>query len=87
VTEGSITVPISMGAKSLESLDNKPQRNEKTGRFLAGNSGNGGRRKGTKNKFTLSRQQLLEDYGAAWTKHQRRGILDGLAKETHPRTL
>jgi hypothetical protein len=43
--------------------DEKPQRDEKTGRFLAGNSGNGGRKVGSRNKLaTEFLDALAEDF-------------------------
>jgi hypothetical protein len=58
-----------------------PQRDKKSGRWVSGNNG-GGRPKGSKNRFSLTRAQLLEDLGAAWTKHRRLGVLDRLAEES-----
>jgi hypothetical protein len=41
-------------------------RDEKTGRFLAGNTGNGGRRPGARGKLG---QAFLEDLRDAWNAH------------------
>jgi hypothetical protein len=42
------------------------QRDAKSGRFLPGNSGNGGRPKGSRNKLTT---EFLDDVYAKWQKH------------------
>jgi hypothetical protein len=41
-------------------------RDSKSGRFLAGNSGNGGRRRGSRNKLA---EDFIADFAAAWAKH------------------
>jgi hypothetical protein len=47
----------------LESLENTPERDDTTGRFLPGNSGNGGRKVGSRNKLS---QQFFDDLYEAW---------------------
>jgi hypothetical protein len=42
------------------------ERNERTGRFLPGNSGNGGRPKGSRNKLG---EAFVEDLRDAWETH------------------
>jgi hypothetical protein len=42
------------------------QKDVKTGRFLPGNSGFGGRPKGARNKLTT---EFFDDFYAAWQKH------------------
>lgn len=47
----------------------KPEQDEQTGRFVAGNSGNGGRPKGSRNKlgeaFVLALHEDFEEHGPA----------------------
>lgn len=42
------------------------ERDTKTGRFLAGNSGNGGRPKGSRNKFA---EAFINDFYGDWQEH------------------
>lgn len=42
-----------------------PEKDEKTGRFVAGNSGNGGRPKGSRNKLG---EQFIQDLYASWAE-------------------
>jgi hypothetical protein len=43
--------PLKSRHNTRSQCDEKPQRDEKTGRFLAGNSGNGGRKPGSRNRL------------------------------------
>jgi hypothetical protein len=42
------------------------ERDERTGRFLAGNSGNGGRKPGSRNRLG---EQFVADLRTAWDQH------------------
>lgn len=44
----------------------QPKQDEKTGRFIAGNGGNGGRPKGSRNKLG---EAFLNDLYANWQQH------------------
>ncbi len=44
----------------------KPEQDSKTGRFVAGNSGNGGRPKGSRNKLG---EAFIQDMYANWVEH------------------
>ena len=46
--------------------DDAPQKDSKTGRFLPGNSGYGGRPQGSRNKLTES---FWHDFHDAWLEH------------------
>jgi hypothetical protein len=56
------------------------QQDEKTGRFLPGNSGFGGRPKGARNKLTT---EFFDDFYAAWQKHGAEALKK--VAETSPR--
>ena len=51
---------------SLKASDVRTEKDMKTGRFLPGNSGFGGRPKGSRNKLTT---EFFDDFYAAWQKH------------------
>jgi hypothetical protein len=53
------------------------QHDIKTGGFLAGNSGNGGRPKGSRNKLT---PEFLDDVYAKWQTHGRE-VLDRVIRD------
>lgn len=52
-------------------------RDAKTGRFLAGNSGNGGRKVGSRNRLG---EAFIADLHAAWTKHGK-GVIDRVIRD------
>jgi hypothetical protein len=49
------------------------QKDPKTGRFLAGNIGFGGRPKGARSKLTT---EFFEDFYAAWQEHGAQALRD-----------
>jgi len=52
--------------KGATASNTASQKDAKTGRFLPGNSGFGGRPKGSRNKLTT---EFFDDFYAAWQKH------------------
>ena len=50
---------------SEESHDPRPEQDPKNGRFIAGNSGNGGRRKGSRSKLG---EAFIADMHEAWMR-------------------
>jgi len=52
-------------------------RDKSSGRFLAGNSGNGGRKPGARNKLS---ERFIADVEASWRQHGP-SILDRVARE------
>jgi hypothetical protein len=50
-----------------------PQKDAKTGRFLPGNSGFGGRPKGARSKLTT---EFFNDFCAAWQEHGAQALKD-----------
>ena len=62
---------VSMGKAPAKKTSSKPgdaasQKDAKTGRFLPGNSGFGGRPKGARSKLTT---EFFDDFYAAWQEH------------------
>lgn len=53
------------------SKDPKPEQDPKTGRFVAGNSGNGGRPKGSRNKLG---EAFLADFLEDWEENGKQAI-------------
>jgi hypothetical protein len=51
--------------------DASSQKDAKTGRFLPGNSGFGGRPKGARNKLTT---EFFDDFCSAWQKHGAKAL-------------
>ena len=62
--------PKRRGAAATETA---PQKDAKTGRFLPGNSGFGGRPKGARSKLTT---EFFEDFCAAWKEHGVKALKD-----------
>ena len=56
-----------------KATDAASQKDARTGRFLAGNSGFGGRPKGSRNKLTT---EFFDDFYAAWQKHGAQCLKD-----------
>ena len=59
--------------------DKRAEQDPKTGRFLPGNTGFGGRPKGSRNKLG---EEFLEDLHAEWTEHGKSTLK--LAREDKP---
>jgi hypothetical protein len=58
--------PANSGPMVIEPHTAPIERDSKTGRFLAGNSGNGGRRPGSRQKLA---SDFVSDLHAAWERH------------------
>ena len=59
--------------ESATTTDAACQKDPKTGRFLPGNSGFGGRPKGARSKLTT---EFFDDFYAAWQKHGAQCLKD-----------
>lgn len=59
--------------RAADKVDVSSQKDEKTGRFLPGNSGFGGRPKGARSKLTT---EFFENFYAAWQEHGAQALKD-----------
>ena len=59
--------------RAADIADVASQKDAKTGRFLPGNSGFGGRHKGARSKLTT---EFFEDFYGAWQKHGAQALKD-----------
>ena len=64
---------VSRAKGVAKATDAASQKDARTGRFLAGNSGFGGRPKGSRNKLTT---EFFDDFYAAWQKHGAQCLKD-----------
>ena len=64
---------VSRAKDVAKATDAASQKDARTGRFLAGNSGFGGRPKGSRNKLTT---EFFDDFYAAWQKHGAQCLKD-----------
>jgi hypothetical protein len=66
VIQCNMAKPFKSRNDTLPQCDEKPQRDEKSGRFLAGNSGNGGRHVGSRNRLAT---EFLDALAEDFSKH------------------